>query len=283
MRLGAHSAKESVLMSVVTTKTIPRSRGLYLILVGIFIAVGCAARSGEHPRSVMEKTAEAPGEPRMKKRLTRLGYTIQAGAFTVAENAARLTETLQAGGLNATYFVADNGVFKVQFGNFSSRREARERAELLQAVGVIDAFYVVTPGEYAAAAQTRYGDAYLRKELIKTARRFIGVPYLWGGSSPEAGFDCSGLTMAVYQLNGLDLPRLSHEQYEAGVPVEEKNLRAGDLVFFSATGTGKISHVGVYAGEGQFIHAPGRGKKIRLDVLSHAYYRRHYQGGRSYL
>jgi cell wall-associated NlpC family hydrolase len=270
-------------MSIVMTKTIPLGRGFYLILMSIFIAAGCAARSGDYPRPAMKKTTEAAGAPRAKKGLARLGYAIQAGAFTKVENAALLTETLQAGGLNATYFVADKGIYKVQFGNFPSRQEARERAELLQAVGVIDAFYIVAPGEYTAARQAQYGDAYLREELIKTARRFIGVPYLWGGTSPEAGFDCSGLTMAVYQLNGLDLPRVSREQFDTGAPVEEKKLEKGDLVFFSISGTGKISHVGVYAGDGQFIHAPGRGKKIRADKLSHAYYRRHYQGGRSYL
>jgi len=257
------------------TKTIPLVRSFYLILMSIFIAAGCAARSGDHTRPAMKKTTEAAGAPRAKKGLARLGYAIQAGAFTKVENAALLTETLQAGGLNATYFVADKGIYKVQFGNFPSRQEARERAELLQAVGVIDAFYIVAPGEYTAARQAKYGDAYLREELIKTARRFIGVPYLWGGTSPEAGFDCSGLTMAVYQLNGLDLPRVSREQFEAGAPVEEKKMEKGDLVFFSTSGTGKISHVGIYAGDGQFIHAPGRGKKIRTDKLSHAYYRRH--------
>ncbi len=264
-------------------KTVSLVRSFYLIFMSMLIVAGCAARNGDHPRPAIKKTTEAADAPRAKKELARLGYAIQAGAFTKVENAARLTETLQAGGLNATYFVADKGIYKVQFGNFPSRQEARERAELLQAVGVIDAFYIVAPGEYTAARQAQYGDAYLREELIKTARRFMGVPYLWGGTSPGAGFDCSGLSMAVYQLNGLDLPRASREQFEAGAPVEEKKLEKGDLVFFSTSGTGKISHVGVYAGDGQFIHAPGSGKKIRADKLSHAYYRRHYRGGRSYL
>jgi len=263
--------------------TVSLARSICLILMGAVLAVGCATRSGDYPRLPDKKTKETITAPRAKKKLEQVGYAIQAGAFAKVENAARLTETLQAGGLNATYFVADKGVYKVQFGNFPSRQEAHERAELLQAVGVIDAFYIVAPDEYPAARQAQYGDAYLREELIKTAKRFMGVPYLWGGTSPDAGFDCSGLTMAVYQLNGFDLPRISREQFEAGVPIEEKKLEKGDLVFFSTTGTGKISHVGIYAGNGQFIHAPGRGKKIRADKLSHAYYRKRYQGGRSYL
>lgn len=264
-------------------KTVSVARSFCLILMGAVLAAGCAARSGDYPHLPEKKTKETITAPRAKKKLARLGYAIQAGAFTKVENAARLTETLQAGGLNASYYVAGKGIYKVQFGNFPSRQEARERAELLQAVGVIDAFYIVAPDEYTAAGQAQYGDAYLREELIKTARRFMGVPYLWGGTSPEAGFDCSGLTMAVYQLNGLDLPRASVAQFEAGDPIEGKKLEKGDLVFFSTSGTGKISHVGIYAGDGQFIHAPGRGKKIRADKLSHAYYRKHYKGGRSFL
>ena len=104
------------------------------------------------------------------------------------------------------------------------------------------------------------GDAYLREELVRSARSFLGVPYLWGGASLDTGFDCSGLTMTVYQLCGLDLPRTSREQYLAGNPVELSTLEKGDLVFF-APGGDKISHVGIYAGNGQFIHAPEKGKR----------------------
>ena len=264
-------------------KTVTLGRTLFLILTSLFLIAGCATRSGDHPRPPLKKAKERTTVPRAKGELARLGYSIQAGAFSKAENAERLAETLQSGGLNATYFVAEKGLFKVQFGNFPSREEARERAELLQAVGVIDAYYIVSPGEYTVARREQYGDAYLREELIKTAGRFIGVPYLWGGASPEAGFDCSGLTAAVYQLNGLDLPRTSREQFEVGAPVEQNNLAKGDLVFFSTSGNGKISHVGIYTGGGQFIHAPRKGKTVRTDSLSHVYYRKHYRGGRSYL
>jgi hypothetical protein len=264
-------------------KTASLIRSFYLILAGTLLAAGCAAKSGDYPHLPEKKAKEAPAAPRAKPKLAKLGYAIQAGAFTKVENAARLTETLQAGGLNASYYVAEKGLYKVQFGNFASLQEARERAELLQAVGVIDAFYLVSPNEFTAARQEQLGDAYLRDELTRTAGRFVGIPYLWGGTSAQTGFDCSGLTMAVYQLNGLDLPRVSQAQYEAGVPVEQSRLEKGDLVFFSTTGTGKISHVGIYAGNDRFIHAPGRGKLIRVDKLSHAYYRKHYRGGRTYL
>jgi cell wall-associated NlpC family hydrolase len=124
---------------------------------------------------------------------------------------------------------------------------------------------------------------YLRNEIVTTAQTFIGVPYRWGGVSPEHGFDCSGLSMAVYHLNGLNLPRSSEAQWEAGSPVNRSRLSKGDLVFFATSGRGKISHVGIYVGENTFIHAPGRNKRIRLDSLSKRYFRRRYVGARTYL
>lgn len=217
-----------------------------------------------------------------RKALPRLGYTIQAGAFANAENAARLTHLLKEKGLDSTYFVARRGLYKVRFGNFPTKEQARARAEELRNGGIIEEFYVVRPEEYAVAQREARGEAYLREELVRTALSFLGVPYLWGGSSAGTGFDCSGLTMTVYQLNGLDLPRTSGEQFAAGIPVDRSSLEKGDLIFFAAVGD-KVSHVGVYAGNGLFIHAPGQGKIIRTDALAKEYFSRAYIGARSYL
>ena len=219
----------------------------------------------------------------VKKELSRMGYTIQAGAFSRVENAARLTEQLRKRGLDATYFAAATDLYKVRFGNFTSGNAARETAASLKASGVIEEFSIVSPGEYAAAKRTQYGADYLREELVKRAEDFLDVPYLWGGADADRGFDCSGLTMTVYQLNGLDLPRTARDQYETGAFVEREHLRKGDLVFFNISSREKISHVGIYTGDGQFIHAPGQGKKIRYDSLSSRYFRERYAGARSYL
>ena len=118
-----------------------------------------------------------------KEHLARMRYTVQVGAFSKAENASRLTGTLRGQGIDATYFVAEKGLYKVRFGNFPSRAEALKKAESLKTAGVIDDFYIVNPTDYAVAKK-QYGAAYLREEIIRTAESFIGVPYLWGGPIP---------------------------------------------------------------------------------------------------
>ena len=211
-----------------------------------------------------------------------MGFAIQAGAFSNVENASRLSEFLRGQGLDAYYFVFGTGLYKVRFGNYSTEADARKKAEDLKSSGVIDEYYIIKPTDYAAAHLKDYGSDYLRKEILRTARSFIGVPYLWGGSSFDEGFDCSGLTMTVYRLNGLNLPRSSVEQYEYGVSIEKNQLRIGDLVFFKIEGRGKISHVGIYAGGQKFIHAPGRGRKICTEILSSRYFSKRYAGARRY-
>jgi len=122
----------------------------------------------------------------------------------------------------------------------------------------------------------------LKDKIIRTADSFIGVPYRWGGESAEEGFDCSGFTMTVYQLNGLELPRSSRAQWRAGAFVNRGDLEKGNLVFFRTTSTSRISHVGIYDGNGQFIHAPGKGKRVRRSSLNSRYYKAHYVGARTY-
>jgi cell wall-associated NlpC family hydrolase len=235
------------------------------LLIPAILASGCDRPAVRHS----PPSFAPPVKTMVRKALPRLGYTIQAGAFANAENAARFTGFLKEKGLDSTYFVARRGLYKVRFGNYPTKEQARARAEQLRKDGIIEEFYV-------------RGEAYFREELVRSARSFLGVPYLWGGASAETGFDCSGLTMTVYQLNGLDLPRTSLEQFAAGIPVDRSSLEKGDLIFFAAVGD-KVSHVGIYAGNGLFIHAPGRGMKIRTDALTKEYFSWSYIGARSYL
>lgn len=245
-----------------------------VFFLALFLMPGCGSRqipSHAYPPVIKEK------------KVTRMGYTIQVGAFSRAENAARLVNSLNSDNLDAYYFRYEQGLYKVRFGSFESREFACREAEILRAMGVIDEFYIVRPDDYSITKSQHAGETYFRDEVVKTARGFIGVPYQWGGSSAEKGFDCSGLAMAIYRLNGLKLPRTSGEQYEAGRWVSREKLTKGDLVFFDTRGSGRISHVGIYVGRGQFIHAPRTGKTVSTSSLSNTYYKKRYVGARSYL
>ena len=114
---------------------------------------------------------------------------------------------------------------------------------------------VATYDEDAPAA--RYG------HVVGIALQYLGIPYVWGGSSPSTGFDCSGFTSYVYAQVGVSLPHHAASQYSMGTPVAYEQLAPGDLVFFSGLG-----HVGLYIGGGQFVHAPHTGDVVRISSLS---------------
>ena len=199
------------------------------------------------------------------------------------DNAVRFTEKLQNRGLEAYHFIDEDNLYKVRFGNYPDKPGAESRARKLISDGILEEYYIVNPESSAAARYARPADRRLRDEIVRTAARFRGTPYRWGGTSAKSGFDCSGLTMVVYQLNGLDLPRSSRQQWQAGRPVTRSELSRGDLVFFATSGGRRVSHVGIYTGNGKFLHAPRRGRNIKISSLSNTYYRKRYLGARSYL
>ena len=103
-----------------------------------------------------------------------------------------------------------------------------------------------------------------RSEVVNIARRYLGTPYLWGGTTP-AGFDCSGFTQHVFRQVGVNLPRVSRAQIGVGQRVNRADLQPGDLVFFGSP----IHHVGIYAGGGQMIHSPTHGQGVRFTAIAH--------------
>lgn len=113
-----------------------------------------------------------------------------------------------------------------------------------------------------------------RTTIVRYARRFLGVPYEWGGTSPASGFDCSGFTRYVFAHFGVSLPHYTFGQFDRGRSVPRSDLRPGDLVFFDGVG-----HVGLYIGSGRFIHAPHSGARVSVDRLA-GWYGRSFDGAR---
>ncbi len=122
-----------------------------------------------------------------------------------------------------------------------------------------------------------------RKIIAQYAINSLGLPYQWGGHSPETGFDCSGLVVYTHQMADIIVPRTASAQYENGRIITIQNLQIADLVFFKDMKDNKNYHVGIYMGDGRFIHAPGRGRTITFEFLNTPYFLNRYIGSRSYL
>ena len=131
---------------------------------------------------------------------------------------------------------------------------------------------VVAPRDPAAA-----------NAVLMRAISLVGTPYRYGGNTPESGFDCSGLVNYVFRdMLDLRLPRTSRDLAAwQGPKIEPRQLAAADLVFFGSGS--QVTHVGIYVGEGRFVHAPSTGGTVRLDHLDGSYWRRHYSGARRVL
>jgi hypothetical protein len=121
----------------------------------------------------------------------------------------------------------------------------------------------------------------LRVAATQLALAYLGMPYLWGGDSPQTGFDCSGLVQYVYGQLGVQVPRVAEDQARVGWPVPPDQLAPGDVLFF-ADSTGYIHHEGIYMGDGLFVHAPHTGDVIKVSSLGDPYYAGQYAGARRF-
>ena len=119
--------------------------------------------------------------------------------------------------------------------------------------------------------------------VVETAKKYLGVPYVYGGSSPS-GFDCSGLVQYVFKELGVSINRVAADQTAHGTPVSKENLQPGDVVFFHNTARySTINHVGIYVGDGNFIHAPQTGEVVKFTTLESGYYARTFVAARRIL
>ncbi|MEP6484551.1 MAG: C40 family peptidase [Rudaea sp.] len=119
-----------------------------------------------------------------------------------------------------------------------------------------------------------------RQELTDFAMQLLDIRYRRGGRAPSTGFDCSGFVHYVFaQVLGVDLPQNSQSQYQIGAHVARADMKTGDLVFFKTHGK-RISHVGIYLGDGRFIHSPTTGERVRVSNLSENYWARRFAGAR---
>jgi cell wall-associated NlpC family hydrolase len=130
-----------------------------------------------------------------------------------------------------------------------------------------------------ASSQAKRSGALSGSDLVRQAQKEIGVPYLFGGNSPESGFDCSGLVHYCHAKLGLKVPRNTLALFHSGRVVAKGHLQLGDLVFFDILGSGP-SHVGIYIGQDRMIHAPSKGTRVRIENIAIPYWLRRFVGAR---
>jgi len=255
--------------------------------------------------------AALPGLARAETR-----YGIQVAAFTEFGRAEEVQMALEEAGYTS-YFSEIEGYKRVRVGPFRRRAEAEAEAEALWSF-VVARFgpqefqkpwviiedraiqnapvseparmpVLVPPPSAPAPPSATFalgderwpGDATVdsrARELIERGFSFLGTPYVWGGEG-ESGFDCSGFTQFLFAGTGYALPRQARNQFKVGDEIAADDLLPGDLVFFSTYSSG-ASHVGIYIGDGQFLHASSGPDQVTVSSLAQRYYTNRYLGAR---
>jgi cell wall-associated NlpC family hydrolase len=248
-------------------------------------------------------TTGCAAQRKQTRGINRLGYSIQVGAFKDVGNAERLAAKLHSRGMEAFYFKKEDGVYAVRFGDFSSYDEAKRVGKRLVSDKVLTGFFIAEPRQTPSIRKAREpeihkppvkpvtttstpvkpkgGSSDMGGIAARTAERFVGIPYRWGGDTVVDGMDCSGFVRAVYNLCGVSIPRTSREQYKVGENVAKDDLKDGDLVFFGSSES-SINHVGIYVGDGKFVHAPRRGEEIKITPVDENYFVKRFVGARRY-
>jgi cell wall-associated NlpC family hydrolase len=201
----------------------------------------------------------------IKRREAQLKQAREAQEKIVAQKAAE-KRTIQAKLAERQRLLSS---IKSEIARLQAAEAARQRQLATAAQARLsDGSVPTTPTPVGNPPSSHYGG------VVGIAMQYLGVPYRWGGSSPSTGFDCSGFTMFVFAQVGVSLPHSSYAQFGMGSPVSRADLQPGDLVFFAGA-----SHVGIYIGGGQFIHAPHTGSVVSISSLS-GWYSAEFAGGR---
>lgn len=206
-----------------------------------------------------------------------IGYSSVAGAeaLRTGDHGEEIAE-IQARLVDAGYDVAVDG----DFGPATC-----EAVKSFQAANGLEVDGLIGPTTYGALMGRSMppisrGSNYMSRRVMSTALSYLGTPYVFGGNSPS-GFDCSGYVQYVFANAGISLPRTADVQYDVGTPIDKGDLQPGDMVFFSTYEPGP-SHVGIYIGEGNFIHASSTGC-VKITPLNKQYYIDTYLGARRVL
>jgi len=206
--------------------------------------------------------------------VTTLGCASIAGAEAIqigddGADVVEIQETLASMG----YAVQADG----QYGPSTAEAvKAFQKSQGMESDGIIGrSTYVALLGK--DMPEISRGSSNVGRRIVSSAMQYLGAPYVWGATGPY-GFDCSGFTYAIFAGAGIALPRMADEQFEVGRPVPRDALRPGDLVFFTTYEPG-ASHVGIYIGNGNFVHASSV-SDVTITPLSKSYYAERYLGAR---
>jgi peptidoglycan endopeptidase LytE len=210
-----------------------------------------------------------------------IGQVLQLSSYVAPAAPAPVVAAAPAAGAS-TYIVCSGDILGSIAQRYGTTVEAIKAANGLSSDMLQIGQNLIINGSGAAPAVSptvsRSGDSVTGAEVVAKASQYLGTPYRYGGTTP-AGFDCSGFTQYIFAQFRISLNRTAAAQYSNGYAVSKSELQAGDLVFFACGGYG-ISHVGIYCGNGNFIHSSTYSTGVIKSSLSEAYYASRYVGGR---
>jgi peptidoglycan endopeptidase LytF len=242
------------------------------------------AKLAEAPAKLAEAESRAavPGPAAAHKPETVQTYTVRKGdtLFQIARRHDTTLKELQAANRLKGSRLAVGQTLVIPA--VQAAAKARPAQPALKNPAALD-FSAYVPGESAAEAEEEAGeeaeDLPVRLRLLEAGFRMLGIRYRYGGTSEKTGLDCSALVRNLFSKFNLQLPRSSREQYQQGEKVDRKDLREGDLVFFSSGGK-TPNHVGIYIGDNKFLHAARKAKKVVISDLTKLWYEKRYLGAR---